>query len=905
MSRVDIFDFVVGGQELCDFKQRYGPILFNTFLTGTVRLDEKDAPAFNFSLYFLFSGSMRPALLRLLKRPSAISVLDSLISTPIGIEQLETGHKCFRCHTRNAGQKWGGTRVESKPESPADDGNPDPHERPLSFRVHEIALKDTKSTYTEPPCNESGITSLSQSRTGNVELQLERLEFESNIGHTKEIGTKLVDDPAQQQNFALWEELLRYRQRHYGDEGALDVWKGLTVRVNGVQLPVSGKHADFLWESFIKVGLKYETLMEKLEEYSLEIWKTTGKRWHKFHQKVVGGYLERAKVNQAVAWHRKIQHPHMNHPDDILHFLDLAIRISTTQMVSSRAVTTTDGRQVATGVRGFMDICRSTDGHHMYQPVISKLLQAGLSTEAFFMHKLLTERGDHPRDLEDLQPLLDYAVNFAPSKVIRELETYANERFAGSDSQSVAHAAEQTPNTDGKAWIEEKPFKDEFGARLFATNAFNFDVILAGLRMFGVAAIGPQSLRELAVRAHGNHDLLDKIQLLQKSNIKIGDSVFSRLVCKLAAENRSILLSDLLHTDQHPDVLEDASMQESLLVSYYMSRDWRQYQLTLAILAELSTSHGELLNIHFRKHVAAAQLASALKVVDTMALRRQTLTQDSLDFLVQRCLTVRKPGSRPQLRPGPHPTKSAHFVFRILQRVVQSGFSVDANLWTELIKRVGMANRWEYLEEFCLWLARHYHTESKRQDPVPWTIPAHKQHKQLDKSAIVPISHGHRMLQTIFDRQMQCAIVAWCFQKRISGKLETKAYNPFNVHGEKLVPWVRGLVLLRELEQHGVQLSVGWIRRTCRHRLAILFGRPRLSSRPINRLLRRENPYTIFQVIDDMYRAWGDSSLFGGRERHDLERLVNPPSTKMSLRRTRRTVLRATRLRGGAIQESN
>lgn len=846
---------------------------------------------------------MRPALLRLLKRPSAISVLDSLVSTPIGVEQLEARHKCFRCHTRNAGQKWGGKRFESKPESPAGDGNPDPHERPFSFRVHEINLKDTKSTSsTDPLCKESDINPQSQSRTGNLELQLERLEFESNIGHTKEIGTRLVDDPAQQQDFTLWEELLRYRQRHYGYKGALDIWKGLTVRVDGVQLPVSGKHADFLWESFIDVGLNYETLMEGLVAYALGIWKTTGKRWHKFHQKVVGGYLERNKVNQAVAWHRKIQHPHMNHPDDILHFLDPAIHISTAQMVSHRAVTTAGGRPMAAGVRGFMEICRSTDGHHIYCPVISRLLQAGLSKEAFSMHKLLTEREDHPQDLEDIRPLLEYAVNFAPSKVLRELEKYAKERFAGSDNQSMAHTAEQTPNIDGKAWIEEKPFKDEFGARLFATNAFNFDVILAGLRMFGVTAIGPQSLRELAVRAHGNTDLLDKIQLLQKSNIQIGDSVFSRLVRKLAAENRTILLSDLLHTDQHPDVLEDASMQESLLVSYYMSRDWRQYQLTLAILAELSTNHGELLNIHFRKHVAAAELASALKVVDTMALRRQTLSQDSLDFLVQKCLSVRKSGSRPQLRPGPHPSKSAHFVFRILQRVVKSGFSVEANLWTELIKRVGMANRWEYLEEFCLWLARYYHTESKRQDPVPWTVPAHK---QLDKPAAVPISYEHRMLQTIFDRQMQCAIIAWSFQKRISGKPDSKAYNPFNVHGENLVPWVHGLILLRELEQHGVQLSVGWIRRTCRHRLAILFGQPRLSSRPINRLLRRENPYTIFQIIGDMYRAWGDSSLFGGRERHDLERLVNPPSTKMSLRRTRRTVLRATRLRGGAIQESS
>ena len=849
---------------------------------------------------------MRPALLRLLKRPSAVSVLDFLICTPIGIEQLDPKYKCFRCHTRKAGQKWGGKRFEpeSASESPVSDESASARpQRPFSFRVHEIDLaeKGTKSSaghsYKGPDTSV-----FTHGRSRSLEFQSERLEFESNIGHTKEIGSRLVDIPDHRHDFALWEELLRYRQRHYGDKGALAIWEGLTVRVDGVQLPVSGKRADFLWETFVDVGLKREVFMKELVAYAFELWKNTGKRWHKFHQKVVKGYLERGMVNQAVAWHAKIQHPHLNHPDDILHFLDPAISIATKQATKHLTVVkATSGRPISPSVRAFMNICRSTDGHRIYRPVISSLLQAGLSKEVFAMHTLLTARHDHPPAIEDIQPLFEYAMDYAPSDVFQEIERYTNGRFAESDGQSVVHTREPVPNTNDGTWGEEKPFKDEFGARLFATEAFNFDVILAGLRMFGVTAIGPQSLRELAVRAHGNHDLLDKIRLLQKSNIRMGDSVFSRLVCKLAAENRSIVLSDLLHTDQHPDVLEDVPMQESLLVSYYMARDWRQYQLTLAILTEVSADSGELLNIHFRKHVAADELTSALKVVDTMALRRRALTQDSIIFLIQKCLNLRKPGSRPQLRPGLHPSKKARFVFQILQRAVQSGFPVEGNLWIDIIKYVGMANRWEYLRDFCLWLARHYYSEAKSNDAVPWTVPSHQ---QVIKPTAVPVSYGHRMLQTIFSRQMQCAIVAWGFQKRISGKPQTKAYNPFELPGDQLIPWVRGLVLLRELEQNGVQLSVGWIRRTCRHRLAILFGRPRLSSRLINRMLRRENPYGVHQVTHDMNRAWGDSSLFGGREQYDLERLVNPPSTKMSMRRTRQTVWRATRLRGGAIQRS-
>lgn len=159
------------------------------------------------------------------------------------------------------------------------------------------------------------------------------------------------------------------------------------------------------------------------------------------------------------------------------------------------------------------------------------------------------------------------------------------------------------------------------------------------------------------------------------------------------------------------------------------------------------------------------------------------------------------------------------------------------------------------------------------------------------------------MLRAIFNPRMQMAIVAWGFRMRPSSKPDTKTYNPFNVEGENLVPWVRGLVLLRELEQKGVRLRLGVIRRACRHRLAVLFGRPRHSSRRWNRLLRRENPYSAERVVGDMRRAWGPS-LFSDREVRNMHRLVNPPTSKMSLRRTRRTLWREANLRGRAFLNS-
>lgn len=188
--------------------------------------------------------------------------------------------------------------------------------------MHNIESPDDTST---PALEDSNGSIASQRHSRFLGLQPEKLEFESDIGHTNDIGTRLVDDPEHQEDFALWEELLRYRQRHYGDKGTLDIWEGLIVRLDGIRLPVDGDRADFFWESFIDVGLRREMFMRDLGAYALELWKTTGKRWNRLYRGVVAGFLERGMVQQAVTWHEKLLYLHLVHPDDIVQLLEPAI----------------------------------------------------------------------------------------------------------------------------------------------------------------------------------------------------------------------------------------------------------------------------------------------------------------------------------------------------------------------------------------------------------------------------------------------------------------------------------------------------------------------------------------------------------------------------------------------------
>jgi hypothetical protein len=714
----------------------------------------------------------------------------------------------------------------------------------------------------------------------SLALRPDKLDFESDVGHLNNIGTRLVDNTNTRHDLDLWEELLRYRQRHYGDTGTLDIWEGLTVRVDGVQLPVAGEQADFFWRSFVDLGLRRELFLKDVLEYAVKLSEKHDKRWPGLYERIVGGLLEKGSPNRAVEWHKKLQSSQLASMSDVLNILPSALRLSS--LPAGTEITTSADLEYASlppGLKAFQAICCTIPGHQFYGPVIGKLIQEGHGEAAILMHHFLVKRQDHPQTPDDIQHLLDYVEKFGLRKEFNRLRGYVKKRFdneASIDQLGPIHLAKKAEKAQ-----DEKPFKDDIGAKLFATRALNFDMIVGGLKMLGVSEIGPRTLRELATRAHGNQDLLDKLKILKQSGISIGNTVFSRLVQKLAAQNRDILLSDILRSDQHPDVLEDRRIQESMLYSYYMARDWRLYNMTLAILTELYPAAPDLYDIHFRKHIAAWELSAACKVADELALRNRTLGEQSVDFMAEQVLTPRRMNHRPPPGQRLSVVEEVVFMLKILKRVVPAGGYVSAAFWVEMLKRLGMADAWadwDKLHQCCHWLVRQYANSTEHPSLAPI----------LQNSLEGPTQasgRDRRMLDLVFTPQMQAAIVSWGFMFRVLDTTATKFAipNPQNPE-EKLTPWVRGLVLLRELEQAGLRLDKRLISQAVRHRLAMLYSHHVLSARRMNRMLRRRNPYPLHQVVHDVFQAWGDSSLFDGMEQN-LEQLVNPPRSARAKKR--------------------
>lgn len=807
---------------------------------------------------------MRQALLRLLKRPNVVSTLSTLI-TESGSRPLTFDYICPRCQASRTQHRFLGDKAPPVRIRHVRVTSP-------SFRVRDVRPSPfARSEEQEPGRGRPRVEDDGQSSSSG----LGDLAFASDIGHLKDLDRRLVDDPARRSDFAFWEELLRHRQRHRGDSGALDIWEALTLRLEGVWLPVEGRRADFFWETFVKVGLRRPFLLNDIAEYALRLWQEKGQKWEGLYAAIVGSFLQNGHSRQALHWHQKLRSPHLADSNGLVKVLTFALSRDSPPATKVRfGQRLPVRRDMHSGLQAFRSICRTVDGHHIYAPVIATIIEHGLIADAVAMHEFLISRNDHPQTVDEIQPLLRSVANHGTRKMSRSLQDYVRRRFPLAQElphaalDSVCHAAPE----NGISWKEDKTLKDDFGARLFATKAFSFEVILGGLQMFGVQAVGPLSLREMALRAGGCKDILNKLAELQKSGISIGDSVFARLIRRLSLENRDTLLHDILHSDQHPDAFEDAALQESLLVSFYLARDWRQYHMTLMILGELLPNSGAMDNVHFRKFVAAEEWAAASKMVDDLYLQGRMIDEKSVDFMVDQVLTPRRERSGPAQGRSLQIHEEVALLFRLLSRVASSGTIVPPSLWIELIKRLGMNGRWPMLRDCCLWIARHYAAGSKRTDLASPRVDLFK-----STDSCLPEETRSRLLRDIFNPRIQGALVAWGFRMQHVPQRETTPDKPGSTAADTaLIPWVRGLVLLREIQQHGIALSRASIRRACLARLGILFG-PHIHSRKrLNRALRRENPYSLEQVVHDIDRAWGEP-LFVDQERRDVSAPVTPP----------------------------
>lgn len=846
---------------------------------------------------------MRSTLERLVRRPTSIALLETAVFFPTEFEYLRSRRKCLRCqlyelkstrrfttvgHPTPRTQKASNDSVtsgdeqatqrteETYPSESVDFSVPKPRESIDMRGLSSIASRTSFRQSNNAQNPQAYVSDFFDIKNSGIEWQLdpERLDFESDVGHSRDIGSKLIDNPRLAHDFSLWKELLLHRQRYYGDDGVVTIWKGLLQRGDITDLPVEGIFADYLWRTFIAAGLRREDFLNDIHFYAHNLWHRTGRRWRGFYSAIVGEFVTK-DVNKAVHWHETLKNIHLGAPNDIV-------------CLFSRARTSEQG------LNAFKRICEITSGHQIYSSTVPILWAHNRPRDALSMHKFLKNRGDGPKKATDLEPFIVYMVDFSfereKEKILKKLINFGiySQRKIQMENLRLTQASPSSSSSSSsstKSAVSENHFSDEFGARLFATKTFTLEFLLAGLKVFSVQAIGPLSLREIALRSSSSEEIEEKLDLLRKEGISIGDSIFARLVEKLVSKRDDRVLYDLLYSDQHPDVLEDMSTQEKLLTYYYQTQDWRQVKRTLTILNEVNDEDPHLFNVRFRNYVRLRDQDAATLVIEQMRSHGLSPSSKSLELLHRMFIPRRAPGRRPAQGVGNE--QRLMYLLGTMQHIVNCGGEVDPKSWDEGMKQLGMLGRWDDLQKLCFWLAEVYGYSKNNSSTKPNSeIPAQEREKSPRKllnfsSKDLPPWHPWSPLRIIFHVKRQRAIIAWGFTLRPSRNKSLRnssspspSFSGTTDEQQSTIPWVRGVTLLRQLRDRGVHVQSNTLRKACRQRLAVLFSEEASSNRPVNRMLRRENPWSLEKIVADIEKSWGEP-LFE-EWRYDLHKLVNP-----------------------------
>ena len=401
--------------------------------------------------------------------------------------------------------------------------------------------------------------------------------------------------------------------------------------------------------------------------------------------------------------------------------------------------------------------------------------------------------------------------------------------------------------------------------------------------MFSVQQIGPLALREMALRSGSAKEICENIDQLKSSEIQLGSSVYSRAVEKLASDGRDELLHGLLHSDQHPDVLEDKKLQKKLLHDFLIRKRWDDAHRTLVILTLFhKNAKNEYWNELFQHSIQAKNFQKMQELADDMYMIGVPISRANLDNLSTHFFRPRRQGHPPDTQPFYHDLDDLTITTNIFLRQLRMTGEIYTQFWREIIKRHGMLGNFERLARLCHHLVHAYGPIAKGNSPNFYVADTGKDPALLQKIRSLPAADvAHPIRKLFFPLQLQC-LVAWGFQhgtrllyahkplqhyyhneRRLqSGRQSPRTFWPSAVRPPPPEStFLRGLILVQKLAEMGVEVEVSPITEILRERLWVLYG-PGMSARKINKRGLMLNPYSLEELIDAINRTWKGPRLF-------------------------------------------
>lgn len=683
----------------------------------------------------------------------------------------------------------------------------------------------------------------------NTSLSFEELLIESEVGNSEDGVARLVDLPENHYNYRLWSELLHFRLRLYGIDGARQIWLGMERRA--VDWPVQGEYARDIWSAFGTLALKDPVVLEEMWKYMRILHKRTGTIYAPIYVQIIGHSLE-YNSKKALEWHDHLRRLHL-------------------PVVGQMQELVKHAMQSKEGMKTFRRLLKKCSDRDLYDTLIPRLCQASRYAEALDWHAYFIGVHDLPSHTSIVEPLRRYLAMNRQDDALRKLDKELFDKGVDFASRISTASHENTKISRETAnlilgetyGVSPKTIKDEFCARCFATRGLSVDFIIACLASLGVQVLGPLALRELAVRAATVDELNKRLAQLSNAKIALRACVYSRLIEKLSTRRLQRLLDVVLASDQHPDVFEDMEVQQALLKQYLGAEDWPQVYRTVHVLTAFEGSREEpdavAWSLLLKSHITSANWSMISRVVDDMIVNQISVLPHIAKLPVLSLLRTRLPGRHPVTRL--RETDDLAFVTTTLMKILYAGGRVQVRSWKEIFTRFGMDGKMPEIEAISSFLVHYYSLGSKDPDATNSATENSGAASGILSPSMssdklpTDMASNARTLREIFTPVWQESVIAWGFDS-----LEVKAEAA--AAGERGdMRWWWGVELLNSLRGRGVEVHSSTVKRICRQRLMILFG-PGSSKHRTNMVAAKTNPYSLKEMMVQLNRVWTADKVF-------------------------------------------
>lgn len=805
---------------------------------------------------------MRPALQRLLARPSSLEFLKLLIGRPVVNGPIEQ-HKGKRrasglalavdthCHdvedvTVNENQRAISSKVKAttrrRSEIISRKAVIESKDRQQGLQVWSPITKQVRA----PASIASPAHMLHQPETFSewpAKLwSRQRLEFESDMASPD--PARLLNQQSYKLDLELWLYLLDYRQKQHGDVGTRMFWEAIFSQ--GIRLPTRGESANTLWYTLL--DLKFEhlapELLENICSYADQLFEIHNAKWPELYVHILQHFLVIGSHTDAIKWHYRLQRYHGTGKRD---FLKLCYEVI----------------QQKGNTKALMEIYANSGHRKCYDKIIPRFCAQEDFQAAVEWHFLFLQRGDLPSSLSVVEPLLKHLAIFGPKSAVRLAQSLRDvglsfvsaipvETTRITPKMSIDIVSEVHSKT---FHVSEKPYNDSLGARWLATSWVTLDTAIKTIHALSVQEIGPLSLQSIALREPDAASIAARIQQLKDLGITIGTSRYALAVSRFATSNKKDLLNLLLQSDQHPSELDNEKLQEKLLAHFAKTKQWKQFRLVLEVLSLRSDApQVQKRNLIFRISMETGESIS----VDTIRENIRDMIHDDIPIkhdtimaIKQAVLQPRKRGHRPISQGKITPAGQVDNCISLLRQILEGGHYVRIHFWREMIRRLGMMNHFHALEDLCIKIAT-------------WYAPNSLQLRLARVPLQVTTNNLEHPLRQLFNETLQMAIVEWGFIHALSGKRDAHSA------GSSASSITSGIRVLKKLSDRGVWISNESVRKAVLNRMVIYYG-PGESNRPYNRAAQERLHLSLQEMALLVDRELGVPHFSGV----DIEKVVD------------------------------